>query len=318
VRVPVIQRFAPIKRMAEYAIWDESLPDIVPDSTLAALPGKYSSTVSHILSKHCTEVKLSSEELCQSLTAVAKKKLKDLIVKHNNALFSFMSNPDNAQHTSHTPPSIGQAEMIFRRYGYDIPTIKGNDRKSMLKELNLSADLDHVIAEFTEKLPHSKEDASLPNFMKQMRWLFQQYKIIGEEVMRLETNLFQKIEQLDKLHNRLPVITSLTANDALPELMESFTKYINTVYESSQFEENYKDLVEGYKKWNICRQILSLPLSLRQDGAEPQCSICLTESVSYAIVPCGHTFCGQCSRKQNTTCYICRGQIRERVKLFFA
>ena len=149
--------------MAEYALWDESLPDIVPDSTLAALPGKYSSTVSHILSKHCTEVKLSSEELCQSLTTVAKKKLKDLIVKHNNALFSFMSNPDKA----HAAPSIGQAEMIFRRYGYDIPTIKGNDRQSMLKELNLSTDLDHVIAEFTEKLPHSKEDASLPNFMKQ-------------------------------------------------------------------------------------------------------------------------------------------------------
>lgn len=298
--------------MAEYALasWDEQLSDLTV--TDPSLPGKYSATVSHILSKHCTEVKLSSEELCQSLTNTAKKKLKDLITKHNNELFSFMSHPDR------TPNAIGLAEMIFRRYGYDIPTIKGNDRQTMLQELNLNAALDHVIAEFSEKMPHSKEDASVPNFMKQMRWLFQQYKNIGEEVMRLETILFQKIEKLDKLHNRLPVITSLTANDALPELVTSFTKYIHTVYESSQFEDNYKDLVEGYKKWNICRQILSLPLSLRQDGAEPQCSICLTESVSYAIVPCGHTFCGQCSRKQNTTCYICRGQIRERVKLFFA
>jgi len=36
-----------------------------------------------------------------------------------------------------------------------------------------------------------------------------------------------------------------------------------------------------------------------------------------AIVPCGHTFCGGCAKKQNTNCYICRGQIRERIKLYF-
>lgn len=297
--------------MAEY--------DIIPDDTLedSPVPGKYSATVSHILSKHCAEVKLTSEELCQSLTASAKKRLKELINKHNDALFSFMSSTD--LNASHAPQPLSIAETIFRRYGHDIPTIKGNDRQTMLKELNLDTDLDHIIAEF--KLPSAaciKEEASIPTFMKQMRWLFQQYKTIGEEVMRLETVLFQKVDQLDKLHSRLPLVTGLAANDSLPDLIASFTKYTDSVYKSSHFEDSYKDLVEGYKKWNICRQILALPLSLRQDGADPHCSICLTESVSYAIVPCGHTFCGQCTRKQNTTCYICRGQIRERVKLYFA
>jgi hypothetical protein len=72
-----------------------------------------------------------------------------------------------------------------------------------------------------------------------------------------------------------------------------------------------------YKKWNICRQIISLQNSIKEKNNEPQCAICLSEPISYTIVPCGHTFCSVCSKKQNTTCYICRGIIRERVKLFF-
>ncbi|NBP57196.1 hypothetical protein EBU71_11820, partial [bacterium] len=106
-------------------------------------------------------------------------------------------------------------------------------------------------------------------------------------------------------------------NEVLPELIDSFSKYATKIYESSQFEENYKELVEAYKKWNICRQIISNQLLLKSEKSEPQCSICLLEPVSSVIVPCGHTFCTNCSKKQNTTCFICRGKIRERVKLYF-
>jgi hypothetical protein len=113
------------------------------------------------------------------------------------------------------------------------------------------------------------------------------------------------------------MVITLGENDALPGLIDSFTKYANKIYESAGFEQNYVELMEGYKKWNICRQIISVH-QIMNDTTEPQCSICLTESITHTIVPCGHTFCTNCSKKQNTTCYICRGQIRERVKLFFA
>jgi hypothetical protein len=288
---------------------ESTLPDIVTDPSL---PGKYKTAVTTILSKHCTEVKLSSEELNQHLTTISKKKLKELIAKHNNDLFAFMAHPDKTlQHP------IGIAETIFRRYGYDIPTIKGSDRHTMLKELNLNMSMDPIVLEFNESLKKLQGEGTLEDFMKQMRWLFQQYRTIGEEVMRLETTLFQKIELLDKLHNRIPIITSLTANDALPELVDAFTNYTDQIYQSSRFEDNYKDLVESYKKWNICRQIVTLQSMMRPDATDPQCSICLLEPVSNALVPCGHTYCTNCARKQNTTCYICRGQIRERIRLFF-
>jgi hypothetical protein len=223
-----------------------------------------------------------------------------------------MAKPDK------TPQIIGIAETIFRRYGHEIPTMKGHTTGSILRDLNLDVSLDETVAIFDEGLKKNRTvGGGLEEFMKQTRWIFNQYKNIGEEILRLETNLYQKVDILDKLNSRTPIITSLSNNDVLPELIDTFTKYADTVYKSTNIEENYKELVEEYKKWNICRQIISFNSNFRNETNDPQCAICLTDPITTAIVPCGHTFCGNCVKKQNTTCYICRGTIRERLKLFF-
>jgi len=292
------------------AAWEDmdDIPDVALDINVS---GKYKSTVSNLLSKHCVEVKNTVEETIQTSTHISKKKLKDLITKHNNEIFSFMSNPEK------TPHMLGIAETIFRRYGHEVPAVKGTTKSSLLKELNLDASLDRAIHDLNEGLKRNRGDGGLDDFMKQIRWMVCQYKNIGEEVLRLETTLFEKIEMLDKLNHRIPMITSLTSNESLPPLLDSFSKYTESIYQSAHFEENYKELIEHYKKWNMCRQILSAQSVLRNESAEPHCSICITDPISYTIVPCGHTFCATCSRKQTSQCYICRGQIRERVKLYF-
>ena len=293
----------------EYAVWDETEPSasISLDTTV---PGKYRSTVSNILSKHCTEVKLLSEDIIQTSSHLSKKKLKDLITKQNNEIFSFM------EHSEKVPHVLGIAESIFRRYGRDVPSIK--IQHSITDDLKLDITLDHTLSEWNDELLRQRTTNGVFDYVSQTKWLSSQYKIIGEEVLRLETVLFQKIDLLDKLHQRIPMITSLTHNEALPELMESLTKYTESAYQSAHFEENYHELVRAYKKWNICRELLSVQSIMKKDSAEPSCSICLLEPVMYTIVPCGHTYCSGCTKKQNTTCFICRGQIRERVKLYFA
>ena len=290
----------------EYASWDE---DDISDMTLNTLdiPGKFKTTVTNILSSHCCEIKTVSDDIVQQIN-VSKKKLKELITKHNNEIFSFMSRPDK------TPHIIGVAETIFRRYGHEVPSIKG--RINILKDLNLDASMNSVVCEFDENL-RKIGGSGLEDFTKQMRWIFNQYRNIGEEILRQETVLHQKLELLDRLNNRMPLITGLTTNDVLPELIDTFSKYAESVYSTCKIDVMYLDLIELYKKWNICRQIISLQHNIKNNVNEPQCSICLTESISYAIVPCGHTFCSICSKKQNTNCYICRGNIRERIKLFF-
>ena len=295
----------------EYAEWEDG--EIIPDLSLdQTVPGKYRSTVTNIVSKHGTEIKLLSEDMIQTTSHLSKKKLKDLITKHNNEIFSFMAQPDK------TPHILGLAESIFRRYGRENPSIKIQPSASIVNELNVNMSLDKTLIEFNEGLNRNRSNQGIDDFVGKTKWLMSQYKTIGEEVLRLETTLFQKIDQLDKLHQRIPLITNLTHNDALPALIDSFSSYAESVYVSAHFEENYNELMESYKKWNICRQLLSVQQMMRQDGNEPHCSICLTELISYAIVPCGHTFCSGCSKKQNTTCFICRGQIRERMKLYFA
>ena len=295
----------------EYAMWDEVDPSAAV-SLDTNVPGKYRSTVSNILSKHCTEVKLLSEDMIQTSSHLSKKKLKELITKQNNEIFSFMA------HSSKVPESLGVAETIFRRYGREIPSIKIQPTSLIADDLKLDVTLDRTLSEFNDELVKHRTIDGVCDYISQTRWLSGQYKTIGEEVLRLETILFQKIDLLDKLHQRIPMITSLTHNEALADLVDSFSKYAESVYESSHFEENYHQLVEAYKKWNVCRELLSVQSVMKKDSTEPPCSICLLESISYTIVPCGHTYCGGCSKKQNTTCFICRGPIRERVKLYFA
>ena len=288
------------------AAWDE---DNIPEITLDNIPGKFKTTVSNILSKQCCELKTMSEDIVQPVT-ISKKKLKDLISKHNNEIFSFMSHPDK------TPHMIGIAETIFRRYGRDIPSIKGNTTHNILTDLNLDTSMNTIVTDFDENLKKIGGNG-LDDFIKQMKWIFNQYRVTGEEILRQETVLHEKLDLLDKLNNRIPLVTSLTTNEVLPELIESFTKYADSIYATCKIDELYVEIVELYKKWNICRQIVLLQYNLKNTMTEPQCSICLAEPVSYAIVPCGHTFCSLCSKKQNTNCYICRGNIRERVKLYF-
>jgi hypothetical protein len=286
----------------------DSIQDFTVDTTV---PGKFKSTISNILSKHCSEVKNVTEEVTYPISNISKKKLRELIQKHNNELFSFMSRQDKG------PYMIGLAETIFRRYGHEVPTIKGNNTNTILRDLNLDVSMCSITSLFDDGIKKLRGEGSLEDFLKQMRWLFNQYKNIGEEVLRLETILYQKIEILDKLNSRTQMITSLANNEVLPELIESFTKYADSVYRTTQIEDSYKELVEAYKKWNICRQIIDVNNNFKNETNDPQCAICLTDVVTTAIVPCGHTFCGNCVKKQNTTCYICRGTIRERIKLYF-
>jgi hypothetical protein len=295
------------------ASWETGDGDSIPEFILdSSIPGKYKLTISNILSKHCAEIKTNSDDIVQPVVNISRKRLKELVTKHNNEIFAFMAKPDK------TPQVIGLAETIFRRYGHEVPTIKGASAGSILRDLNLDVSMSEITTYFDEELKKNRiSGGGLDDFLRQTRWIFNQYKVIGEEVLRLETLLFQKVDLLDKLNSRTPMITSLSNNEVLPELINTFAKYAESVYKSTNLEDTYKDLVLAYKKWNICRQIISLYSNFKSELQDPQCAICLTDPVATAIVPCGHTFCGNCIKKQNINCYICRGTIRERIKLYF-
>jgi len=73
-----------------------------------------------------------------------------------------------------------------------------------------------------------------------------------------------------------------------------------------------------YSKFIYLKDILKTIRTIDLAEKEPLCSVCLCESVGYAFVPCGHTFCMTCIKRQSISCGICRTNIRDRVKLYFA
>jgi hypothetical protein len=277
-------------------------------------PGPYSSAMQNIFGRHCAEIRTQAEASITPLHQVSRKKLREIITKQNNNLFGFLQRPDRTPHTN------GIAEAIFRRYGHDIPSLHRGTAQAISRELNLDISMNTTVNELNTSLERNTPGGltAFGTLTIQLKWLFTQYKTLGEEILRLEAILSQKIETLDKLQQRTPIITGLTNNDALPELLESFGKYLEKVYQDSKIEDTYRQLAETYKKWNIVREIIALQSAVTETNTTGNmCSICLTETVGFAVVPCGHTFCTSCSRKMNMNCYICRGVIREKLKLYF-
>lgn len=279
--------------------------------------GSYTHTVNNIFSRHSSELRTITESALQPLHQIGRKKIRELIAKQNNEMFSFL------QHPERTPSTLGIAETLFRRYGHDTPTYRGGS--SISRELNVDVSMNSVFAEVTVALEAAgSADASasvspstLSILTNQLRWIFQQYKITGEEVQRLEALLLQKTQILDKLQQRLPLITNLMTNDAYPPLLEAFQGYLQNAFRSSQIEITYRELVEAYKRWQVLRELVALPSLANSDSREPLCSVCITDSITHAVAPCGHTFCTNCVRRMSHQCYICRGQAREKVKLYF-
>lgn len=46
------------------------------------------------------------------------------------------------------------------------------------------------------------------------------------------------------------------------------------------------------------------------------CTICLEKNIDYCINPCGHCFCKSCINKLTSKCHICRGLVKEKIKLY--
>jgi hypothetical protein len=46
------------------------------------------------------------------------------------------------------------------------------------------------------------------------------------------------------------------------------------------------------------------------------CSVCLTNKINVCITPCGHTFCDKCTAHMKSSCYMCKGNVANKVKLY--
>ena len=98
-------------------------------------------------------------------------------------------------------------------------------------------------------------------------------------------------EQNKTIEDKNLIITELEMHYYSPRLLEIRQNIINAL--KIQLEDKIK-IIENLSN---------------------KCTICYNSTINHCCVPCGHTYCSDCINKTNN-CYICRGIIRNKIKLY--
>ena len=142
------------------------------------------------------------------------------------------------------------------------------------------------------------------------------YVNTAAQLCSAESRLEDKLKRLESIVGRINELMFMEPTTGLEELAGPARAYLDSVLDKISIDTEYRELAEQYKKFTILKGLVSL--GSFQRTAAPTCSICMTKEVSQAVTPCGHTFCEDCCRTQTTACYICRVQIRDRLRLYFS
>jgi hypothetical protein len=149
----------------------------------------------------------------------------------------------------------------------------------------------------------------------QMRRAIRLYASTAASLATAELRLEDKLKRLETLVGRVNDLMFLEPSADLENMIEPARAYLDSVLGKISIEEEYRALIEQHKRFAILKPVVTL--STFQKQAAPTCTICMTKEVGYVVTPCGHTFCEDCCKTQMTSCFICRVQIRDKVRLYF-
>lgn len=239
-----------------------------------------------------------------------RKRIRELMVQQNETVLNFLTRP-TSEH-----PVFGPVETAMRRFAMrgDVDTRSTIMLKTLLNTEQASTEIQSSIAQRLDVHGPS----SLTQLQAQNRALLEYYKETGEKLIEAENQLKLRLEKMDKLSHRVGLMMELQTNEAIPPLLECLEQYLKIAFKEFQIEDHYKGLLALYQKHAALRDAIKILQVGTSTSGDPMCGICLAEPVGYVHVPCGHTFCGGCSRRQGLSCPICRTTLRERVKLFFS
>ena len=180
---------------------------------------------------------------------------------------------------------------------------------------NLRSQVDHdaILADISGAL-----GISVPTLQEKIHTAMALYAPSLEAMDAAYVRLQSKLKQLEAFSShvkalRIPNTTALTPE--YEALQTALLHFIESQYAALRIEADYKEFAEHYDRFQAYRSILCLLQP--QGGAQPLCTVCMTEPISAAVVPCGHTFCGRCCSTQRNICYICRTPVRDRQRLYF-
>ena len=267
-------------------------------------------TVAHVSLYHLAD---GSDK--QNANKLWKRKIRDIMQNHQEQILQFFTKPIPDQHP------LKSAQLILQRFGKPInsnsfdysrspPTIF----KDCIQDLSGRGiiEINKYISDL-EKL--RVNDTPYTRWMSLTKNLLDYMQTIGDELIRLNDQLKAECEVLDSVIEKVAQILLLPQPD-VPGFQDMMELYVKKQFETHPIETLYWNYIHTVQKYAVLREILLPQRTSLLNSGDPICCICMTESVVIAFVPCGHTFCTNCS-KRNAVCHICRQYITSRVRLYF-
>jgi hypothetical protein len=280
-------------------------PQISLDPTFTGTIVPYSQLVTNVTNRHLQEVKEKTVSPATNGNAW-RKRIKEFMGQKNEDLIGFLRKP-LSQH-----PTLSQADSFLRKFG----VLQFQPTHHSLRDILLDCSGESLIGKIEEELLAVGPSSSV-KLTEQIRWLYDAYKIAGENVMKQETILRAKLDLMDKMHQRTMGLLDLPINESSAPFQEATLQYLEAFFKEQNIEGDYNAYIEAYRRFVAIKEIITTFRFTDNVDKEPLCCICLTEPVSHCITPCGHTFCSSCVKRQLTTCYMCRTTVKDRVRIFF-
>jgi hypothetical protein len=190
-----------------------------------------------------------------------------------------------------------------------------------IEELILSTDLESEKAWLESKLTQPREQAQEIDSLKaQILIYLQLWKETIGELCNNEKELLECLLRFEVIQKRIDMIMELPDNESLPDVIKGLEAYVSFEFENSKLQNAYTNCITTYKKIYLLRDLISIFHTFKNENQVPFCMVCFTNHISIAFVPCGHTFCEDCTSRvsRGFTCFVCRQTITQQQKLYFS
>jgi len=270
------------------------------------LAAPYTAAVNAILTKQIDEIrkKVSAEV---NLPTGWKRRLREFMSKKNNDLLDFLK-VSVPQH-----PTLGPGELLIRKFGNPQVT----PSHASVRDMVIDVSGENVHDEIHAAMLSLNGDNQISNYALHTRMLYDLYREAGEAIFEGQAALKGKLDRLDRIQGKVNHLFEIDVNEKYEPLLKVTEEYLQKIFEQADIEVEYNRVVLAYRRFSTLRDIITMSRTFLSAENEPLCSICLNETVSYALVPCGHTFCQTCMRRQYGDCFMCRNRIKDKVKLYF-
>jgi hypothetical protein len=267
----------------------------------------YSTTVANTLQRHFRDVRDRNVSAI-NYSANWKKKIRDIFVRGNESVLGFLTKPVSSH------PSLSQVEQLIRRYSR---TEVQHQPNHILRDVVSDISGVDTFSFIQERLYSKMSENVVVSLGDQVKEIYDMYRELMDAIVEKDIALKTKLNVLDKVQPRLIMLLDLGVNETTTELQGNIQAYLEKTYLENNPEPEYQELLVLYKKLLAVRDLVQLLRISGYPDKEPICGICLNDTVMYALVPCGHTYCEGCSRRQSSTCFLCRQSSTQRIKIFF-